>query len=100
MTTKPNAPVVLELAPLPRDQVGPFLLLGVDKAAPKDVLEKSWAQRIIWARKNQTRVPLEDINWAREALNDLEKRIRADASTFNLDTTDHVLKALHDRYAA
>ena len=29
----PPEPVVLELAPLPREQVGPFLLLGLDKDA-------------------------------------------------------------------
>ena len=33
-----NEPVVLELAPLPRDQIGPFLLLGLDKdAEPSEI---------------------------------------------------------------
>ena len=29
----PSEPVVLDLAPLPREQIGPFLLLGLDKDA-------------------------------------------------------------------
>ena len=32
------------------------------------------------------KVPLEDINWAREILNDVERRIRADAASLNADT--------------
>jgi hypothetical protein len=99
MTRKPQSPVVLELAPLPREQVGPFLLLGVDKLADKEEIEAHWAQRIIWARKNQCKVPLEEVNWAREALTDLEKRIRADAASLNVDTTAGVLRQLTDRYA-
>src|SRR6266540_3297825 len=100
MNKKPAAaPVVLELAPIPREQVGPFLLLGVDKTADKDQIEANWAQRVIWARKNQIKVPLEDVNWARETINDPEKRVRADTASLNLDTTDGVLRQLADRYA-
>jgi hypothetical protein len=98
MTKKPAAPVVLDLAPLPREQVGPFLLLGVDKAADKDKIEANWAQRVIWARKAQIKVPLEDVNWAREVINDNEKRVRADAASFNLDTVDGALRRLAERY--
>jgi hypothetical protein len=93
-----NVPVVLQLAPLPRQQIGPFLILGVDKDAPKDVIEAAWAQRLIWARKNQVRVPLEDINWAREIINDPERRVRADAQSLNVDTTDGLLRKLRERY--
>src|SRR5262245_31389802 len=96
----PPMPVVLELAHLPREQIGPFLLLGVDKVGGKDQIEACWAQRLIWARKNQIPTPLEDVNWAREALNDTDKRIRADAASLNLDTTDGVLRRLRERYAA
>src|SRR5438094_899587 len=73
----PPLPVMLDLAPLPRTQVGPFLLLGLDKDADKDTLEANWAQRLIWARKNQTKAALEDINWAREILSEYERRVRA-----------------------
>ena len=93
-----EAPMILQLAPLPRQQVGPFLVLGVDKDSPKDVIEAAWAQRLIWARKNQFRLPLEDINWAREIINDPERRVRADAVSLNVDTTDGLLKKLRDRY--
>jgi hypothetical protein len=96
--TMSTNPIVLELAPLPREQVGPFLLLGLEKTAGKEQIEESWARRIIWARKNQIKVPLEDINWAREVLNDRDRRIRSDASSLNLDTTDGVLRDLVQRY--
>jgi hypothetical protein len=99
MATTKKSPVVLELAAMPREQVGPFLLLGVDKVANKEQIEANWAQRVIWARKKQIRVPLEDINWAREIANDVEKRIRADAASLNLDTTENVLRKLADRYS-
>jgi hypothetical protein len=100
MNKKPAAgPIVLELAPIPREQVGPFLLLGLDKSADKDQIEANWAQRVIWARKNLIKVPLEDINWAREFVNDLDKRIRADAASFNIDTTDAALRRLAERYS-
>src|SRR5262245_25717435 len=98
MSTKNNAPVVLDLAPLPREQVGPFLLLGLDKTAGKDQIEANWAKRVIWARKNQIKVALEDVNWARELVNDNDKRIRADSGSFNLDTTDGTLRRLAERY--
>ena len=94
----PEAPLVLQLAPLPRHQIGPFLLLGVEKDAPKDVVEAAWAQRLIWARKGQIRIALEDINWAREIMNDPERRLRADAMSFNIDTTDGLLKKLKQRF--
>ena len=38
--------MVLELASLPREQVGPFLLLGLPKEADKDQIEKHWADRV------------------------------------------------------
>ena len=60
MSNAPAAPIILELAPLPREQVGPFLLLGLEKTADKDVIEASWAKRVLWARKDQIKVALED----------------------------------------
>src|SRR5262249_5602159 len=60
-------------------------------------IEANWAQRVIWARKNQIKTPLEDVNWAREAINDRDKRVRADAASFNLDTVDGALRRLCER---
>ena len=60
-------PVVLDLATLPRDQMGPFLILGLDKAADKEEMESHWADRVKWARKGLLKVPLEDVNWDRDA---------------------------------
>jgi hypothetical protein len=87
-------PVVLELASLPREQVGPFLILGLDKTATQKEVEKHWADRLRWARRQLIKTPLEDINWAREVLNDEERRIRADACSFNTDTTEGLLAQL------
>jgi hypothetical protein len=84
--------------PLPRDQLGPFLVLGVDKDAAAEVVEAHWAQRLIWARKNQVGVPLQDVNWARELLNDFLLRVRADVTSLNADTSRHTLRRLAERY--
>ncbi|SRR5579885_2637559 len=91
-------PVVLELATLPREQVGPFFLLGLDKTADKETIDAHWAERLKWARKGQSKVPLEDINWAREVINDIERRIRADAASLNADTTDGILAQFAEQY--
>jgi hypothetical protein len=93
-------PVVLELAMLPREQVGPFLLLGLDKAADKTAIDAHWADRLKWARKGHAKAALEDINWAREVLNDTERRIRADAASLNTDTRDNTLAQFAQRYGA
>jgi hypothetical protein len=94
----PGEPVVLDLAPLPREQIGPFLLLGLDKDADKEQIEANWARRVIWARKNLTRVALEDINWAREIINDPDKRVRSDTASFNPDTLDGLLRRWCGRF--
>lgn len=91
-------PIVLELATLPREQVGPFFLLGLDKSADKETIDSHWADRLKWARKGLAKAPLEDINWAREVINDIERRIRADAASLNADTTDGSLAQLAERY--
>jgi hypothetical protein len=98
MSDSRQDPVVLELAPLPREQIGPFLILGLDKDAGKDEVEANWAKRVIWARKSQVRIPLEDINWAREAVNDPERRCRCDAGSLNADTVDGTMRRLCSRY--
>jgi hypothetical protein len=93
-----HEPIVLELAPLPREEIGPFLLLGLSKTADKEEIEANWAQRVIWARKKQFRIPLEDVNWAREVISDSERRVRADVSGLNVDTADRILERLMERY--
>jgi hypothetical protein len=94
----PNVPIVLQLAPLPRTQIGPFLILGVDKDATREVVEAAWAEKVKQARRGQIKTPLEDINWAREMLTTKEARIRCDAVALNIDTTDGTLKKLKERY--
>ncbi len=95
-----NEPVVLELASLPRDQMGPFLILGLDKVAEKKEVDEHWAERVKWARRNLVKVALEDINWARDQLNDPSQRLKADAASLNADTGDAVIAALARRYGA
>jgi hypothetical protein len=95
-----NEPVLLELAHLPREQVGPFLLLGLDKDASKEDIEAHWAERIKWARKQQTNLTLEEINWARDLVSDPVRRVTADATSLNLDTTEGTLATLATRYGA
>jgi hypothetical protein len=100
MTQKPEPPtlpVVLELAPLPREQAGPFLILGVAKTATREQIEENWARRVVWARKKQVKTPLEDINWARETLNDADRRLLADATSMNLDSPEGLLQQLEGR---
>lgn len=92
------APIVLQLAPLPRTQVGPFLILGVDKDATREMIEAAWAEKIKQARRGQVKTSLEDINWAREMLTSKESRIRCDAVSVNVDTTDATLRKLRERY--
>jgi hypothetical protein len=93
-------PVVLDLATLAREQIGPFLLLGLDKDADKTRIEANWADRLKWARRTppQIKAPLEDVNWAREMLSDADKRIRADAASLNVDTVENVLDTLCQRF--
>ena len=97
----PNSaePVVLELAPLPREQIGPFLLLGIEKDATLDQIEAGWAARLKQARRQPSDIGLEEINWAREVLKDPDKRVRADAGSLNVDTVDRVLHHISERFS-
>ena len=94
-----NEPVVLVLAPLPREQIGPFLILGIEKDATMDQVEAGWAARLKQARRQSGDVGLEEINWAREVLKDPERRVRADACSLNVDTVDRVLHQLSERFS-
>jgi hypothetical protein len=96
--SKNPEPVVLELAPLPREQIGPFLLLGIEKDADLEQIETGWATRLKQARRQQIDIGLEEINWAREVLKDPDKRVRADAGSLNVDTADRILKGLGERF--
>jgi hypothetical protein len=96
--TPDEEPIVLELAQLPREQLGPFLLLGVDKDAGPEQIEAHWAKRVLWARKNQIRSPLGDINWAREVIQDPDRRVHYALMTLNADTGGGVIRHLAEKY--
>jgi hypothetical protein len=91
-------PIVLELAGLPREQVGPFLLLGLDKTAERPAVDAHWADRIKRSRKGQVKVPLEDVNWARDQLAGDDAWVRADAASLNADTCEAVVADLLRRF--
>lgn len=84
----------IELAPLPRDRVGPFLTLGVSKDADAESIERHWAQCVLWARQGKTRTSLSDIHWAREVLRDPERRVEADIDSLNSDTATDELRRI------
>src|SRR5262245_50126940 len=88
----------VELAPLPRERVGPFLLLGVPKDADAATIDAHWAQRVLWARQGRTRIPLEDIHWARAVLRDAEQRLAADVASLNADTVGDELRRVARAY--
>jgi hypothetical protein len=82
------------MPPLPRERIGPFLILGVPKDANEETIEAAWAQRVLWARQGKTRIPLEDIHWARAVLRDPQQRLAADAASLNPDTAADELRRL------
>jgi hypothetical protein len=101
MANSPN-PVVLELATLSREQIGPYLLLGLDKSADKEQIDKNWADRVKWSLRQPPliKIPREDVNWAHEILKEIDKRIRSDVCSLNTDTTDGILSRMVERYGA
>src|SRR5262249_25276435 len=90
----------VERAALPREQIGPFLLLGLDKHADSEAIESHWAERLKLARRQQVGIALEDINWSREALRDPERRLHADVASLNADLENGLLAQLAERYGA
>ena len=95
---RPDQETGYELAPLPRERIGPFLVLGVPKDADADAIEARWAQCVLWARQGKSRVPLGDIHWAREVLRDPERRLEADAASLNPDVAGQELQRLTRLY--
>ncbi len=96
---KAPEPVVLELATLTREQMGPYLLLGLDKSADKEEIDKHWADRVKWALRqpSQVKATREDVN--QTILKEIDRRIRSDVSSLNTDTAEGVVGQLTNRYA-
>jgi hypothetical protein len=80
--------------PLPRERVGPFLILGVAKDADDETIDAAWARGVLWARQGRTRIPLGDIHWARAVLRDPAQRFAADAASLNPDVGGEELRRL------
>jgi hypothetical protein len=98
MPPKGPDPVVLELATLSREQIGPYLLLGLDKSADKERIDANWADRVKLAFKQLLKVAREDVNWAHDILKEIDKRIRCDVQSLNTDTADGILCQMSERY--
>jgi hypothetical protein len=86
--------VPLATPPLPRERLGPFLILGVTKDADDETIEAAWARRVLWARQGKTRIPLVDIHWARTVLRDPAQRLAADPASLNPDVATAELRRL------
>lgn len=89
-----NKPLELLTATLLREQIGPFLILGVDKDASPEEIEAAWRQRVEWVEQGQLRVSVEDLTWAKEILLDADRRILADIGSLNPDTSDGQLRQM------
>ena len=81
-----------------REYAGPFLVLGVDKDADEATVDSHWAERVLWCRKGQTQLALEDVHWAREQLRDSSRRPTADASSLNADLASGEVRRLSRLY--
>ena len=97
---KSPEPMTLELATLSREQMGPFLILGVGKEGDKEQIEAQWALRLRQCLSKKVIMAREDVNWAKEMLGDKDKRLRADAASLNLDVADGTVGQLTTRYNA
>lgn len=81
-----------------RELMGPYLILGIDKDADDATIEAHWAERVVWCRKGKTKLRLEDVHWARDLLRDPDRRIEADAQSFNLDLASGEVRRLARLY--
>lgn len=97
MSEHVDEPLTAELAPLPREQVGPFLLLGIDKAAGSAEIAAQCAERLAGVRPQDDAASLRDLEWARAVVLDAEQRLRADVVSLNADTADRLVGKLAER---
>jgi hypothetical protein len=66
--------------------MGPFLILGLDKDASPEEVDKAWRERLQWVEQGWSNVSCDDLNWAHDVLLDPERRVAADAASLNPDT--------------
>ena len=109
----PNTPIVLQLAPLPRTQIGPFLILGVDKDATREVIALSLSEfqrnRVILRpefaedlpvvtgdRVQLQQVILNLLKNASDAMSTVDDRPRQLRIRTERDTGDHVRVSVED----
>jgi len=81
-----------------REVAGPFLILGVDKDADVATIDAHWAERVLWCRKGQSKLALEDVHWARDLLRDPARRAHADAASLNPDLASGEVRRLARLY--
>lgn len=68
-----------------REDAGPFIVLGVDKDADTATIEAQYQARLFPARRGELTWSVSDLDWAQEQLSDAERRVAADAESWNID---------------
>src|SRR5689334_11155046 len=92
MNQPDDEPILGEFPLLPREELGPFLILGVDKdVGPTQIEARA-------ARRSEVGIPQDDIRWAREVLSDASRRLRADAESLDIDTAERTLRNLAAKF--
>jgi hypothetical protein len=83
---------------LPREELGPFILLGLDKDADQAQIEAQASRRRAATGENRARVSAEDIDWSCDLLRDPARRVKADVTSLNTDTAEGTLRGLEESF--
>jgi hypothetical protein len=94
MATSPD-PVVLDLAPLPKEKMGPFIILGVAKEATPKEIESAFQERLLGIQAGDFPLGEEDIHWAKERLSDPEDRLNADVVSMNAEILNSPIRRMN-----
>jgi hypothetical protein len=84
--------------PIDRDDVGPFIVLGVDKDVDAATLHARVAERLRQIDRGECRFTRADVEWARDVLRDRKSRLRADVDHLNPDLASGALGRLARLY--
>ncbi len=68
-----------------REDAGPFLILGIDKDANNASVEAQYESRMSASQRGELKWSASDLEWAREQLLNADRRVVADADSWNTD---------------
>lgn len=68
-----------------REEAGPFLILGIDKDANDASVEAQYELRKLASQRGELKWSADDIEWARDQLLNSDRRVIADADSWNTD---------------